>query len=420
MSAHDAIAALPTAGGADHALIRSLLTKRVTYNFASSENVTTWTALDPDTGAIPLYVRIGNVTFQYDSTDSTTANDGITCLVTLDGKRYKSASITYPYAVLSGSVTTPPVSPTIGDAYLVATASTGTWSGKDGRVAVFTASGWQFIIYPIGKMLFVEDTTTYWHRDASGTWAVGVGSILFAGASITASNLIGKPVRWIAINQTTNAPPGSPTVGDTYIIGPSPTGAWSGNTTKIAVCESGTTFTIYTPRTGELAYDIASGNDYRFNGSGWVSGNGAFVAEDSIYTVGAGSVNPVSSGGYSYSGTPPTIGVTNLTDLVTLTKSAKRTGAKQRFRYSAQVLSAQANERMTVGLYRDSGASAVAWQSVFVGVPQEVNYTGTFILTAPDTSSHVYKVAVSAGIVGGVATTPLGISQRTFEYLESA
>lgn len=48
-------------------------------------------------------------------------------------------------------------------------------------------------------------------------------------------------------------PPGSPANGDTYIVAGSPTGAWSGHAGKVAVY-NGSGWSIYTPRTGWVAF----------------------------------------------------------------------------------------------------------------------------------------------------------------------
>lgn len=47
-------------------------------------------------------------------------------------------------AVLSRGLTTPPASPQIGDRYIVATGGAGAWQGQDGKVALWTGSGWLF------------------------------------------------------------------------------------------------------------------------------------------------------------------------------------------------------------------------------------------------------------------------------------
>ncbi len=277
MSNLEQVAAFPVGSNADKALQRALLTKRMPYGLEDTDNLQTIDVVDPAAGTVPLYIVQLARLFKYDPLDSTTAHDGTTCLVSQDGKRFKVVTFDYPSSVLDKDLTAPPVSPSVGDEYIAGVASTGDWSGHDNAIAVYTEAGWQFITAPIGKLFYVEDETAFYHRNAGGTWTRGVGSLAFAANAIAISSLIGKPVRHIVVNQTTNAPPGSPTTGVTYIIGPSPTGAWSGLAGKLAICEDGATFTVYTPRTGERAYDQALGKEVLFNGTSWDAGADAFV-----------------------------------------------------------------------------------------------------------------------------------------------
>ena len=48
-------------------------------------------------------------------------------------------------------------------------------------------------------------------------------------------------------------PPGSPVSGDTYIVAGSPTGAWVGHATHVAIW-SGSAWVFATPRTGWLCF----------------------------------------------------------------------------------------------------------------------------------------------------------------------
>ncbi len=48
-------------------------------------------------------------------------------------------------AVTNRTRTTPPASPAIADRYIVAVGATGGWAGQDGRIAVFTVDGWDFV-----------------------------------------------------------------------------------------------------------------------------------------------------------------------------------------------------------------------------------------------------------------------------------
>lgn len=105
------------------------------------------------------------------------------------------------------------------------------------------------------------------------------------------------------INMTTNAPPGSPAAGDSYIIGPSPTGAWSTHAGKIASYYSG--WRIKAPEEGFRAWVKDVQREYVFKGSGWgpvgvltavqpisaFSSNGAKLAAG-FYAGGGGNASP--------------------------------------------------------------------------------------------------------------------------------
>lgn len=74
---------------------------------------------------------------------------------------------------------------------------------------------------------------------------------------------------YIANDKDLTTPPASPAIDDTYIVAASPTGAWSGHATHIAIW-NGSTWDFYAPITDwrffvsdELVY-------YRFNGTAWV------------------------------------------------------------------------------------------------------------------------------------------------------
>lgn len=65
-----------------------------------------------------------------------------------------------------------------------------------------------------------------------------------------------------------NSPPGSPNEGETYIVGASPTGAWSGGANNIAHYYNGN-WELYTPFTGLYTLRIDTGQFVYYNGSAW-------------------------------------------------------------------------------------------------------------------------------------------------------
>lgn len=83
-----------------------------------------------------------------------------------------------------------------------------------------------------------------WDSGESG-WKGGVDANWLAlGRFLTQLSVIDRDLA---------TPPGSPAAGATYIIGPSPTGAWAGLAGSIAVW-TGSAWAIGTPRTGWVAY----------------------------------------------------------------------------------------------------------------------------------------------------------------------
>jgi hypothetical protein len=88
------------------------------------------------------------------------------------------------------------------------------------------------------------------------------------------------------ISKTLAAPPVSPANGDRYIVGASPTGAWTGWANRIVVWTTDDPSFLsgrwenYTPNAGWLAYNIADSTVYTFSGTAWVAlagGGGAAV-----------------------------------------------------------------------------------------------------------------------------------------------
>ncbi|MGB4101334.1 MAG: DUF2793 domain-containing protein [Alphaproteobacteria bacterium] len=69
------------------------------------------------------------------------------------------------------------------------------------------------------------------------------------------------------LDRTLNAPPGSPATGDTYIIGASPTGAWSGFAGRVAAWYSG--WRVKSPGAGWAAWARAENRLLYYTGTAW-------------------------------------------------------------------------------------------------------------------------------------------------------
>jgi hypothetical protein len=244
------------------------LSKRGAYVIVTGEDAT-------DLIPPPLCTHLiyNGLVFWYDATDATTAHDGVTCIVTFDAKRFKTDAYNgrgiLTYAVKDKDLATPPGSPTIGDAYIVAAGGTGAWATKDKKIAVYTARSWVFIQPNTYWEAFVIDESLYYHYSAGAVWTSGLPGIVLPASGVRIGNLkYGLGLR--VFNQTTTAPPGSPAEGDAYIVGTGGTGAWAGHDGKIAIWETAS-WTILVPVDGWTVYDTSVNRAVYYDGGGWIN-----------------------------------------------------------------------------------------------------------------------------------------------------
>lgn len=421
----DYVAALPSSGGAaDKSALRAALVTRNAYCLTSSEDSRDLVVIDPSGGGtVPNLIQNGKL-YAHDPLDTTTAHDGVICLVSYDSQRYKLDSLTVPYAVLDKDLTAPPTSPapSYGDTYLIYGSPTGAWAGHAGSLAIYTARGWEFATAPIGFLIYAEDEASYYHRDSGGNWVLGTGTRTLGNDSVVRSNVVGKPFRHFVINQTTTTPPPAspaPSIGDTYVVGPSASGAWAGKDGKLAICEDGSTFTIYTPRTGELIYDIALNLDYKFNGTGWAASAGAVIGRGApsggAFTQGTTSTTRSGSSGYVYSNTTaPVSTIDNRSDDNSITYTAANSNSHLRFTYRAYI-TAENVGLFAAGLFRDSGTTAIAWDPVDLRGNVDGIVTFIFDVTVPDASSHTYKMRFFTNAADSITV----LAHRFFDVMET-
>lgn len=75
-------------------------------------------------------------------------------------------------------------------------------------------------------------------------------------------------IDYIVTNMTTTTPPGSPSDGDTYVVGASATGAWSGQDDDVAIWdanESPAAWNFVTPTDGMAVWNLADDTEYRWD-----------------------------------------------------------------------------------------------------------------------------------------------------------
>src|SRR5690606_23444558 len=116
----------------------------------------------------------------------------------------------------------------------------------------------------------------HYYMDESDDFVSGIKN-LAADNTIPDTAIIGGNRLFAVEDQDTDAPPSSPGLGVYWIIGDSPTGAWSGHTGEIATSYDGVNWTFISPVEGWLAYDKDQNAFFQWSGSGWVVAFGAWV-----------------------------------------------------------------------------------------------------------------------------------------------
>ncbi len=99
--------------------------------------------------------------------------------------------------------------------------------------------------------------------------------------------VVGAPI----ITRTSTAPPGSPVDGGLYYVPTSPTGAWSGQSGKLALYFA-SAWTFITPATGAVLYSTEDKQPMRWSGSAWVPAL-AKIGLATTDTIGLYGVTPV-------------------------------------------------------------------------------------------------------------------------------
>ncbi|MDD3287430.1 MAG: DUF2793 domain-containing protein, partial [Alphaproteobacteria bacterium] len=89
------------------------------------------------------------------------------------------------------------------------------------------------------------------------------------------------------LDRTLSVPPSAPSTGDVYIVGDSPSGAWTGCAGKIAAYYSGWKFK--TPVTGWRAWVRDENKAVYYNGSGWKLLDAPFL--DATFSWNPGTVS---------------------------------------------------------------------------------------------------------------------------------
>lgn len=222
--------------------------------------------------AIAVYGPDGDLTlYAYDATDTTTADDGGVSCIVVSGRRYKrSGEMAVRDAAISATTDAQPVSPSLGDTYIVPAAPSGDdWASKAKTVATFSARGWIFRQPFVGMMVYVEDEDAIYHYDSGGSWVKGLPIGAIQDGSIPPKKLA-HPFAILKVEDQRNAPPGSaPTVGTMYQVGTSPTGDFVGHTNAVARWNESASWEFIAPAEGDTIYRKDAGTIYTYRSGAW-------------------------------------------------------------------------------------------------------------------------------------------------------
>lgn len=257
------------------ATIKQELAKAMAWPLPTDADVAAFNLLDLGTLGVPYQAVLHNgYLYEYAAGDSTTAHDPAAgCIVSGDSRRYIRAVNPKPdHAVLDKDLTAPPGGEDEGDAYYVATGATGAWATRDGDVALWTGRGWTFRTVNLGDLLHVADEDCYYHMPASGTLTKGMGDLALGNAVIELKHLADPS--GIIVQATQNTPPVSPSDRIKYIVGSTPTGAWTSPSQagKIAEWDDDLEIWVFhSPGTGWRVWDVAAGYQKVWSGSAWAA-----------------------------------------------------------------------------------------------------------------------------------------------------
>lgn len=400
-------------------------------NFSQSEAVAVPEAIIAKVGGLGLI-------FWYDAADTTTPHNGTSVLVSDDNKRYKSSLEPGLFVSVVDIANAPPGSPAAGDKYIIGTAPSGAWASNADDLTIYDGADWLFVSPEIGQETYVRALASrgHWRWDETGEW---VENSSVPDGAVTPVKL-SFPWGAVAVEETATPPSGVIAAGTLYIVGVNATGLWDDEDTNIAESQGEdpdnpgeTLWTFHVPYNGAHIVDADEAGNKRFDAGlgAWVSAVGAWVEVTEVFTASTGSTSTSGSGSYSYSATTaPTTSAIHRKDDASLTYAAKAAGTRNlRFRYAADVRMGTASGGSLAGdfvvmLLRDSGATAIDWcrpplNRTTLEDLQEFRLQVEFLVDAPDTSSHTYKIALvgRANVNSQEWSTP---SRRLFTVEERA
>lgn len=156
-------------------------------------------------------------------------------------------------SVISSSTSAPPGSPANGDCYIVGLSGSGDWAGHDLDFTYYDGTDWKFIPPRNGMLV----------------WNAALPRMMIFSVTFLGSlwGFLDKP---ISVLDILTAPPGSPGVGDAYLVDPTlPSGAFTARGDYLAVW-TGTNWQFIPPAPGLQVWNVTAAGFTHYDGTAWV------------------------------------------------------------------------------------------------------------------------------------------------------
>lgn len=106
-------------------------------------------------------------------------------------KNLELLSVLVQCRVLDRDLTAPPASPALQSAYIPKASATGAWVGQENKLAIYLATGWEFLTPKEGWLVYMDDEDVYYRWDGT-SWGIFNGSGGGGGSStLVVQNLSG-------------------------------------------------------------------------------------------------------------------------------------------------------------------------------------------------------------------------------------
>ena len=202
-------------------------------------------------------------------------------------------------------------------------------------------------------------------------------------------------------------PPGSPTEGQRWIVPPSPTGAWAGQSGRVAAWQDGA-WAFYAPLDGWTAVDLSTDTLLMFNaGTGTWAGIITGIFSDAAFTL-QDDIDPTKQARFQIAGF--TGGSLRIFSLPDATTTLAGLSVAQTFA-SKQTLSAANND---LGTATSSGTTNLASGATLTGNTKTVN------IGTGGVSGSTTNVSIGSAIAGALGTLTINSPTVTFGSTVSA